>query len=186
MPRPLLLALFAPLLLVPIPHDAGAHENLNSGDESVGSYEVQVATDPEIPPAGQPFRLDFRVLNHQSASNILNSLDTRASEVSHFRMGARLYYNDQLVGVIPVQDHAGGEWSTTYTFGESGNHIMYVDLYDAGPGGGPATFDFNISVLSVFGPAFVYVISAGSIACFVLLGWIAVSRKMRDRSQPRT
>lgn len=165
------------LVLSPMIQEASAHEELNSGDESIGNYEIQVATDPEIPTANHPFKMLFRVLNHQSASNILNSFDTRLSEVKHFRMGARIYYNDQLVDTIPVQDYTGGEWSTTYMFRESGNHVMYVDLYDVGPGGKPLTFDFNISVLNIFGPIFQYIISAGGIACFVLLGWIVITRK---------
>lgn len=169
------------LVISPMVHHASAHENLNSGDESIGNYEVQVATDPEIPQANHPFKLDFRVLNHQSASNLLNSFDTRLSEVEHFRMGVRIYYNNELVDTIPVQDYKGGEWSTTYEFHESGNHIMYVDLYDVGPGGKPLTFDFNISVLNVFGPIFQYIISAGGMSCFVIIGWIVLSRRKAKR-----
>lgn len=165
------------LVLSPMIHYASAHSPLNSGDESIGNYEVQVATDPEIPAANQPFKLSFRVLNYQSASNILDSFDTRLSEVNHFRMGVRIYYNDKLVSTIPVQEFRGGQWSTNYVFHESGNHVMFVDLYDVGPGGQPLTFIFNISVLDIFGPVFVYIISAGGLACFVLLGWIIITKK---------
>src|SRR5574340_1051387 len=94
------------LVLSPMIHYASAHEDLNSGDESIGNYEVQVATDPEIPSANQPFKMSFRVLNHQSASSLLNSFDTRLSEVSHFRMGVRIYYNNELVDTIPVQEYS--------------------------------------------------------------------------------
>ena len=165
------------LLVFPTINYASAHENLNSEDETIGNYELQVATDPEIPSADQPFKLNFRILNHQSASNILNSLNTKVSEVDHFRMGVRIYYNDKLVGTIPVQNFKGGEWSTTYTFHETGNHIMNVDLYDVGPNGTPITYTFNISVLNIFGNVFPYIISSGGIACFVILGWIVITRK---------
>lgn len=91
-----LVAMFAlVLVLSPMIQYASAHEDLNSGDESIGNYEVQVATDPEIPSANQPFKLSFRVLNYQSASNLFNSFDTRLSEVDHFRMGIRIYYNNE-------------------------------------------------------------------------------------------
>ncbi len=169
------------LVIAPMIHYASAHQNLNSGDEAIGNYEIQVATDPEIPAANQPFKLSFRVLNYQSASNLLNSFDTKVSEVSHFRMGVRIYYNDELVDTIPVQDIKGGEWSTTYIFHESGNHVMYVDLYDVGPGGKPLTFDFNISVLNIFGPIFQYIISAGGMSCFVIIGWIMITRRRAKR-----
>lgn len=179
------VAMFSLLLVLsPMIHYAGAHEELNSGDESIGNYEVQVATDPEIPSANQPFKLSFRVLNYHSASNLLNSFDTRLSEVDHFRMGIRIYYNNELVSTVPVQDYKGGEWSTSYIFHESGNHVMFVDLYDVGPGGQPLTFIYNVSVLDVFGPLFQYIISAGGIACFVLLGWIVITNK-RKKVKPK-
>lgn len=56
---------------------------------------------------------------------------------------------------------------------------MFVDLYDVGPGGQPLTFIYNISVLDVFGPLFVYIISAGGMSCFVLLGWVVVTNKRK-------
>lgn len=173
---PLVIVLLG-LVISPLIHYASAHEDLNSGDETIGNYEIQIATDPEIPSANQPFKLSFRVLNHQSASNILNSLDTRVSEVDHFRMGARIYYNNELVSTIPVQDFTGGEWSTNYIFHESGNHVIFVDLYDVGPNGQTLTFDFNVSVLDVFGPIFQYIISAGGIGSFVLLTWLVIVRR---------
>ena len=165
------------LLIFPTTNFASAHNNLNSDDQTIGNYEVQVATDPEIPEANHPFKLSFRVLNHQSASNILNSLNTQISEVSNFRMGARIYYNDQLVGTIPVQSFDKGEWSTEYTFHETGNHIVDVDLYDVGPNGKTLTYTFNITVLSVFGNIFPYIISSGGIAFVVIVVWALMTRK---------
>ena len=165
------------LLIFPTINYASAHNNLNSDDQTIGNYEVQVATDPEIPEANHPFKLSFRVLNHQSASNILNSLNTQISEVDHFRMGARIYYNDQLVGTIPVQNFDKGEWSTEYTFHETGNHIVNVDLYDVGPNGRTLTYTFNITVLSVFGNIFPYIISSGGIAFVVIVVWALMTRK---------
>jgi hypothetical protein len=165
------------LLLFPTMNFASAHNNLNSDDQTIGNYEVQVATDPEIPEANHPFKLSFRVLNHQSASNILNSLNTQISEVSNFRMGVRIYYNDQIVGTIPVQSFDKGEWSTQYTFHETGNHIVDVDLYDVGPNGKTLTYTFNITVLNVFGNIFPYIISSGGIAFVVIVVWALMTRK---------
>jgi len=165
------------LLIFPTVNYASAHNNLNSDDQTIGNYELQVATDPEIPEANHQFKLSFRVLNHQSASNILNSLNTQISEVDHFRMGLRIYYNDQLVGTIPVQNINKGEWSTYYTFHETGNHIVSVDLYDVGPNGRTLTYTFNITVLNVFGNIFPYIISSGGIAFLVLIGWVLVTRR---------
>ena len=165
------------LAIFPAVNLASAHNNLNSEDETIGNYELQVATDPEIPEANHPFKLSFRVLNHQSASNILNSLNTQVSEVDHFRMGLRIYYNDQLVGTIPVQNINKGEWSTYYTLHETGNHVMNFDLYDVGPNGKTLTYTFNITVLNVFGNIFPYIISSGGIAFLVLIGWVLLTRR---------
>jgi hypothetical protein len=163
--------------LLPTTNYASAHNNLNSDDQTIGNYEVQIATDPEIPDANHPFKLSFRVLNHQSASNILNSLNTQISEVDHFRMGARIYYNDQLVGTIPVQSFDKGEWSTYYTFHETGNHIVDVDLYDVGPNGKTLTYTYNITVLSVFGNLFPYIISSGGIGFVAIVTWALATRR---------
>ena len=165
------------LTIFPSVNLASAHNNLNSEDETIGNYELQVATDPEIPEADHPFKLSFRVLNHQSASNILNSLNTQVSEVDHFRMGLRIYYNDQLVGTIPVQNINKGEWSTYYTLHETGNHVMNFDLYDVGPNGKTLTYTFNITVLNVFGNIFPYIISSGGIAFLILIGWALLTRR---------
>ena len=165
------------LMLFPTVNYASAHNNLNSDDQTIGNYEVQIATDPEIPEANHPFKLSFRVLNHQSASNILNSLNTQISEVSQFRMGVRIYYNDQLVGTIPVQSFSKGEWSTEYTFHETGNHIVYVDLYDVGPNGSTLTYVYNITVLNVFGNIFPYIISSGGIGFIAIVAWALLTRK---------
>ena len=172
-----LALLILALLIFPTINYASAHNNLNSDDQTIGNYELQVATDPEIPEANHPFKLSFRVLNHQSASNILNSLNTQISEVDHFRMGARIYYNDQLVGTIPVQNFDKGEWSTEYTFHETGNHIVNVDLYDVGPNGKTLTYTFNITVLSVFGNIFPYIISSGGIGFVVIVVWALMTRR---------
>ena len=165
------------LIIFPAVNSASAHNNLNSEDATIGNYELQVATDPEIPEADHPFKLSFRVLNHQSASNILNSLNTQVSEVDHFRMGLRIYYNDQLVGTIPVQNINKGEWSTYYTLHETGNHIMNFDLYDVGPNGKTLTYTFNITVLNVFGNIFPYIISSGGIGFLVIVIWALVTRR---------
>lgn len=165
------------LILLPTINYASAHNNLNSDDQTIGNYEVQIATDPEIPEANHPFKLSFRVLNHQSASNILNSLNTQISEVDHFRMGVRIYYNDQLVGTIPVQSFDKGEWSTEYTFHETGNHIVNVDLYDVGPDGKTLTYVYNITVLNVFGNIFPYIISSGGIGFVVIVIWALITRR---------
>jgi hypothetical protein len=178
-----LLLLFLGVLTIPAVQSASAHSAFNSNDETIGNYEVQVATIPEIPAANEPFKLEFRVLNYVQSTNYLNSFNTQNSEVDHFRMGVRIFYNDKLIDTIPPQSHDGGQWDTTYTFHEPGNHVFEVDLYDVGKNGETYTYDFNVSAVNIFGPIFVYIISAGGLGAFVLIIW-AVITKRRMKAKP--
>ena len=179
----LLLLLFLCVLVIPAIQSASAHSEFNSDSETIGNYEVQVATIPEIPSANEPFKLEFRVLNYVQSTSYLNSFNTQNSEVDHFRMGVRVFYNDKLIDTIPPQSHDGGQWVLPYTFHESGNHVVEVDLYDAGPNGEMLTYQFNVSAVNLFGPLFVYIISAGGLGAFVLIIWALITRR-RMRAKP--
>jgi hypothetical protein len=178
-----LLLLFLGFLVIPAIQCASAHSEFNSDSETIGNYEVQVATVPEIPAVNEPFKLEFRVLNYVQSTNYLNSFNTQNSEVDHFRMGLRVFYNDKLIDTIPPQSHTGGQWDMQYTFHESGNHVVEVDLYDAGKNGGTITYQFNVSALSIFGPLFTYIISAGGLGCFAIIIWIMITKK-RMKAKP--
>lgn len=151
-------------LLLPL-HYASGHAPLNSDSEKIGNYEVWIATDPEIPAADQKFQLHFRVS------------DLNENLVDHFTMGVRIYYNDHLIDTIPPQSHDGGQWDTTYLFHESGNHVFMVDLYNAGDNGETLTYTFNVSAVNIFGPLFIYIISAGGLGCFAIVIWIWITKK---------
>ena len=168
----LFLVVFFGFSLTPAIYDASAHSQFNSATEWIGNYKVQIATLPEIPTTGEKNQILFRVL------------DSNDNEVEKFRMGVRIYYNDMLVDTIPSQYHGGGHWETDYVFHESGNHVFRVDLYDVGENGGIITYTFNVSTLTSFGNYFLYVISAGGIACMVLVIWILLSRKRRMTAKP--
>ncbi len=161
----LFLVIFFGFLVTPVLYDASAHSMFNSATQKIGNYKVQVATIPEIPTTGEKTQILFRVL------------DDADNEVEKFRMGVRIFYNDALVDTIPPQYHEGGHWDTNYVFRESGNHIFRADLYDVAENGGIISYTFNISTLNPFGYIFIYVISAGGIACLAIIVWILISRK---------
>ena len=98
-----LLLVFLCVLTIPAIQSASAHSEFNSNSETIGNYEVQVATIPEIPSANEPFKLEFRVLNYAQSTNYLNSFNTQNSEVDHFRMGVRVFYNDKLISLAVKQ-----------------------------------------------------------------------------------
>ena len=168
----ILALVFLWFLCVPVIYDASAHSMFNSETEKIGGYKMQIATLPEIPNQDEKFQLLFR------------ALDSDDKELEKFRMGVRIYYNDQLVDNIPPQVHTNGHWETDYIFHESGNHIVRVDLYDIQDNGEPLTYTFNVSTLNPFGYAFGYIISSGGIACFGIIIWIIISNKRKMKTRP--
>src|SRR5437879_8938947 len=106
----LLLLFSLSILTIPAIQNASAHSNFNSDSETIGNYEVQIATVPEIPAVNEPFKLEFRVLNYIQSTNYFNSFNTQNSEVDHFRMGIRVFYNDKLIDTLHPQSHNVGQW----------------------------------------------------------------------------
>lgn len=161
----LVLIIFT-FLILPI-YNASAHSLFNSSEEKIGNYRVQIATLPEIPTVGEKSQILFRVL------------DDDEKEVDRFRMGVRIYFNDELVDTIPVQYHEKGHWETDYVFDSPGNHIFRVDLYDVRENGDIITYTFNVSTLNPFGYIFYYVIIAGGFGGFGIIIWSILSRKKK-------
>jgi len=143
---------------------ASAHSLFNSSDEKIGTHRVQIATLPEIPTINEKSQILFRVL------------DDNENEVERFRMGVRIYYNDELVDTFPVQYHEKGHWETDYAFTHPGIHIFRVDLYDVAENG-VLTYTFNISTLNPFGYIFYYSVIIGGFAGSGLIIWSLLSRK---------
>ena len=75
---------------------ANAHSLFNSSEEKIGKYRVEIATLPEIPTVGEKSQILFRVL------------DEDENEVGKFKMGIRIYYNNELVDTIQPAYHEGG------------------------------------------------------------------------------
>lgn len=166
----LFLMIFVGLMIFPI-YDASAHSLFNSSEEKIGNYRVQIATLPEIPTVGEKSQILFRVL------------DNDEKEVDRFRMGVRIYFNDELADTIPPQYHENGHWEIDYVFDRPGNHIFRVDLYDVRENGGIITYTFNVSTLNPFGYIFYYVIIAGGFGGFGIIIWSVLTRK-KNRTRP--
>ena len=151
------------LAILPV-YYASAHSLFNSSDEKIGTHRVQISTLPEIPTINEKSQILFRVL------------DDNENEVERFRMGVRIYSNDELVDTFPVQYHEKGHWETDYTFTHPGIHIFRVDLYDIAENG-VLTYTFNISTLNPFGYIFYYSVIVGGFAGSGLIIWSILSRK---------
>lgn len=145
---------------------------LNSDSEVIGNYEVIVTADPIIPAIEQVTHMQFKVFNYNQGPYGDNKLNYAEMGVNHFTMGVRIYRNNVLVHEFLPQYHDGSSWSTDYTFTQSGNHVLKVDLYNFDKDKNVVTYIFNVPVSTKFGPIFQYILIAAVIAFAIILIWI--------------
>ena len=156
---------------------------LNSDSQVIGNYEVIVTTDPVIPALNQVTHIQFKVFNYNQGTQGDNKLNYAEMGVNHFTMGVRIYHNDVLVHEFLPQYHDGSSWSTNYTFTQSGNHILKVDMYNFDKNNNVVTYVFNIPVSTEFGPIFQYILIATAVAFAAILIWIRFAMKRKKAHQ---
>jgi len=148
--------------------DANAHSMFNSGEKFEAGYRVQVATLPEFPEIGESSTFLIRVTE---------GFDYE--EVDRFRMGIKIYYNEELVDTIPPKSIEGSHWDIDYVWKNSGNHIVKVDLYDVGENQGVVTFTFNMGTQNPFGYIFFIAIAIGGLFLAVTVGYVYYTKKVK-------
>ena len=146
---------------------AYAHSMFNSAEKFYGGYRVQVATAPEFPQIDEPSQFLLRVT------------DADFEEVERFTMGIRIYFNGDQIDAIPPQSYEGGHWDFDYTWRNSGNHIVYVDLYDMGGNSGILTYTFNMGTQSPFGYIFIIAITVGALFFVGMMGYIYLPKAFK-------
>ncbi len=147
---------------------AYAHSMFNSSEKFEAGYRVQVATLPEFPQIGEPSKFLVRV------TNVFDY-----EEVDRFRMGVRIYFNEELVDTIPPKSIEGSHWDIDYVWKNSGNHIVEVDLYDIGENQGVVTYKFNMGTQNPFGYIFFISITVGALCLAVVVGYIFLPKKFK-------
>ena len=113
----------------------------------IGNYEVQVSTTPTTPDVGKDTKIHLRVV------------DQNDKQVDKFRMGLKIYFNDQLEQSFPPDDHPG-IWDLDYVFQESGNHVLRADLIDLSTGDSNS-YIFNITTLNLYVSIFMVLVLVG-------------------------
>jgi len=146
---------------------AYAHSMFNSAEKFEAGYRVQVATLPEFPQIGEPSQFLIRVT------------DGDFEEVDRFRMGIKIYYNEELIDTILPKSIEGSHWDIDYVWKNSGNHIVKVDLYDMGGKSGVITYTFNMGTQNPFGYIFFIAISVGAMGLAVVTGYIYFTKKFK-------
>ena len=147
---------------------AFAHSMFNSSEKYEAGYRVQVATLPEFPQIGEP---------SQFLVKVTEGFDYE--EVDRFRMGIRIYYNEELVDTIPPKSIEGSHWDIDYVWKNSGNHIVKVDLYNIGENQGIITYTFNMGTQNPFGYIFFSAITIGALFLAVVVGYVYFSKKFK-------
>ena len=158
---------FFVFLAIPAISDASAHSLFNSAEEFIGGFRVQIATLPEFPQIGEKSQI------------LLKVTDEDFNEVDRFMMGMRFtYHGDQIYAITP-QSVEGSHWETDFVFEESGNHIVYVDLYDMKGQGEILTYTFNIGTQSPFGYIFFIAITIGATMFAIVVGYIYLPKRFQ-------
>ena len=124
------------------------HPPFSTDSTRIGNYEIKIETTPPVPEAGRNTQIHFLVL------------DEKGNPVDNFRIGVQIYHNDALQSSFLPANHNLGKYDLDYTFTESGNHVIRVDLYDLKKGE-TLSYAFNVGVLNVYMNIFTYLVIAG-------------------------
>ena len=140
----------------------------SSDSVKIGNYEVQVSTTPTVPDVGKDTKIHFRVL------------DQNGNQVDKFRMGLKIYFNDQLLQSFPPTDYPG-TWDADYTFQEPGNHVLRAELFDLKTGN-VDSYAFNITTLNLYESIFFVLVMVGVAgAVGIILAIIIFQKKVKPK-----
>ncbi|MDE1770600.1 MAG: FixH family protein [Thaumarchaeota archaeon] len=143
------------------------HPPFSTDSTRIGNYEIKIETTPPVPEVAKNTQIHFLVL------------DQNGNPVDNFRIGIQIYYNDVLQSSFLPADHNLGRYDLDYTFSESGNHVIRVDLYDL-KNGQILSHAFNVGVLNVYMNMFTYLVIAGvSGATGIVLSIILYQKKFK-------
>lgn len=142
------------------------HPPFSTDSVRTGNYEIKIETTPPVPETGKNTSIHFLVL------------DENSRPVDNFRIGIQIYYNDDLEISIPPADHSSGRYDLDYTFKESGNHVIRVDLFDL-KSGQILSHAFNVGVLNFYMNIFTYLVITGlSGAAGIIIAIIIFKKKI--------
>jgi hypothetical protein len=143
------------------------HPPFSTDSARIGNYEIKVETTPPVPEVGKDTTMHFFIL------------DNNERPVDNFRMGLQIYHNEDIVKSFPPADFDSGKADLSYTFRESGNHIIKVELFDL-KNGGVVSYVLNVGVLNLYMNVFTYLIIAGLAgAAGILIAIIIFQRKYK-------
>jgi len=151
--------------------EAEAHPLFNSGEEWIGDYRIQIATQPEIPSVDEEIQVLLRIV------------DVDFEELDQFTMGIRIFYDGEQIDAVMPKTYQNGHMEMDYIFEMSGNHVFRVDLYDIAADGQPLTYTFNISSQNTFGFVFIGAVTMGGMMTAIIFIYVYVSKRRAKSKQ---
>ena len=124
----LIFLFFVIIPMINLIPEAEAHPLFNSGEEWIGDYRIQIATQPEIPAVDEEIQVLLRIV------------DADFEELDQFTMGIRIFYDGEQIDAVMPNMYQNGHMEMDYIFEMSGNHVFRVDLYDVAADGQPLTY----------------------------------------------
>ena len=151
--------------------EAEAHPLFNSGEEWIGDYRIQIATQPEIPAVDEEIQVLLRIV------------DADFKEPDQFTIGIRIFYDGEQIDAVMPNMYQNGHMEMDYIFEMSGNHVFRVDLYDVAADGQPLTYTFNISSQDTFGFVFISAVTMGGIMTAIIFIYVYLSKRSSKSKQ---
>lgn len=142
------------------------HPPFSSDSARIGNYEIKIETVPSVPEIGKTTSIHFLVL------------DQKGVPLDNFRMGLQIYHNEDLEITLPPADHSSGSYNLDYTFKESGNHVIRVDLFDLN-NGKVLSHAFNVGVLNFYMNMFTVLVILGVAGAAGIIIAIIIFKRFR-------
>jgi len=95
----ILKLVFLFFIIIPILNlipEAEAHPLFNSGEEWIGDYRIQIATQPEIPAVDEEIQVLLRIV------------DADFKELDQFTMGIRIFYDGEQIDAVMPKTYQNG------------------------------------------------------------------------------
>ena len=163
------IMIFSILMLLSVGFsDVYGHSMFNSAEKFEAGFRVQVATAPEFPQVGEPSQFRIRVTEGFDYT-----------EVDKFKMGIRIFFHDKQVDAFAPTEIKGSHWDFDYVWRSSGNHIVFIDLYDVGENKEVQTYTFNMGTQSPFGMIFFAAIIVGALTLTGVVVYIYVPKALK-------
>jgi len=141
----------------------------NAFKQRIGNYDMQLATDPKNPEAGNPTRIQIRIAGVNGDDLVNVPIQIRLVDSQN----KVLQYTSTII--VPA-----GHYFYDYTFSEPGRYVFYIDLKDSSYSNSILTFTFFVNVAGPFDYLYIVAPSVAAIAAGIA-GTLFFMKKKRNQ-----